>query len=48
MRGSGMNVGGIPLADHRHGFWWMVALIVGPTFAIAWLAIRRVRPRRRR
>jgi zinc transporter len=44
----GMNVGGIPLADHHNGFWWMVALIVSLTVVIAWLAIRRVRPRRGR
>jgi zinc transporter len=43
----GMNVGGIPLNEHRHGFWWMVSVIVTLTVLIAWVAMRRVRPHRR-
>ena len=41
----GMNVGGIPLAEHRSGFWIMVALIASLTGAIALLALRRLRPK---
>jgi zinc transporter len=37
----GMNVGGIPLAEHEGGFWWIVALLVSFTAAAAWLALRR-------
>jgi zinc transporter len=44
----GMNVGGVPLAEHPHGFWWMVLPIVSLTVALAWFAIRRVRPGNRR
>ncbi|MFC7418570.1 transporter [Iodobacter arcticus] len=33
----GMNVGGIPLAEHPHGFWMIVALIfIFLIFAAAW------------
>jgi zinc transporter len=39
----GMNVGGIPLAEHGRGFWIMLALIAGLTGAIAFLALRRMR-----
>lgn len=39
----GMNVGGIPLADHPHGFWWIVALIVSFTAVAAYLALRKQR-----
>ncbi|QPF76131.1 transporter [Roseateles sp. DAIF2] len=39
----GMNVGGIPLAEHGHGFWIMVSLIAGLTGLIAFLALRRMR-----
>jgi len=38
----GMNVGGIPLAEHHMGFWLMVALIAALTGAIAWIALRRI------
>ncbi|OYQ42964.1 magnesium transporter CorA [Rhodoferax sp. TH121] len=39
----GMNVGGIPLADHPHGFWVVVALIVSITAIAGWIALRRPR-----
>lgn len=39
----GMNVGGIPLADHPHGFWWIVALIVTFTVVAGYIAMRRHR-----
>lgn len=42
----GMNVGGIPLAGQSHGFWIMVGLIAGLTGLLAWLVIRRLRPRK--
>ena len=37
----GMNVGGIPLAEDRHGFWIVVAIIGGFTAIAAWVARRR-------
>lgn len=38
----GMNVGGIPLADHHHGFWVVVAIIVTFTaIAAAWAFRKR-------
>lgn len=43
----GMNVGGIPLSQHLHGFWIMVAIIATLTAVIAWLALGRIRQRRR-
>jgi len=39
----GMNVGGIPLADHPHGFWWIVALIVSFTGVAGYFALRNPR-----
>lgn len=39
----GMNVGGIPLADHGHGFWIMLALITVLTVLAAVLVLRQVR-----
>ena len=42
----GMNVGGIPLAANGQGFWIMLALIAGLTALIAFVALRRIRPRR--
>jgi zinc transporter len=36
----GMNVGGIPLAQHAHGFWIVVAIIVTFTLLAAWTAFR--------
>lgn len=43
----GMNVGGIPLAEHAHGFWLVVMAIAVFTVAIAWFAWRRLGSRRR-
>lgn len=43
----GMNVGGVPFGDHRHGFWLMLALIACATGLIAWLALRGRGGRRR-
>ena len=39
----GMNVGGIPLAEHKHGFWIVVAIVVSFTAGAAWLAFRKKR-----
>jgi zinc transporter len=39
----GMNVGGIPLAEHKHGFWILVGLVVTFTAVAAWLAFRKKR-----
>ncbi|WP_293661222.1 transporter [Rhodoferax sp. OV413] len=36
----GMNVGGIPLAEDAHGFWWIVALIISFTAVAAYFAFR--------
>jgi len=36
----GMNVGGIPLADHPAGFWIVVAVIVSFTAIAAWIVFR--------
>jgi zinc transporter len=43
----GMNVGGIPLSESGHGFWIMVAIIATLTAVISWLALGRIRQRRR-
>ena len=37
----GMNVGGIPLAEDKHGFWIVVTIIGGFTAIAAWVARRR-------
>jgi zinc transporter len=37
----GMNVGGIPLSQHPHGFWWVVAIVATFTVLAGWLAFRR-------
>ncbi|HSD38095.1 MAG TPA: transporter [Rhodocyclaceae bacterium] len=37
----GMNVGGVPLSQHAHGFWIIVALIASFTGLAAWWAFRR-------
>ncbi len=37
----GMNVGGIPLAEHRHGFVLVVLMVVVFTGLAGWLAFRR-------
>ena len=39
----GMNVGGIPLAEHKHGFWIVVAIVVSFTAIAAWVAFRNKR-----
>jgi zinc transporter len=36
----GMNVGGIPLAEDPHGFWWIVALIMSFTAVAAYFSFR--------
>ncbi|MDY7539821.1 transporter [Undibacterium sp. RTI2.1] len=36
----GMNVGGIPLAQHEHGFWIVVAIVATFTVIAGWLAFR--------
>ena len=37
----GMNVGGIPLAENRHGFWLMVVLVATFTALLGWWVFRR-------
>ena len=37
----GMNVGGIPLAQHEQGFWIVLVLIISFTGLAAWWAFRR-------
>lgn len=39
----GMNVGGIPLAEHPHGFWVVVGVITLCTVALALYATHRIR-----
>jgi zinc transporter len=39
----GMNVGGIPLADHPHGFWVIVAIIISFTLIAGGVAFRQTR-----
>jgi zinc transporter len=39
----GMNVGGVPLSDHKHGFWIVVAIIVTFTVVAGWWAFRKKR-----
>jgi zinc transporter len=41
----GMNVGGIPLAQHAHGFWIVLGFTGTFTGAAAWLLLRLQRPR---
>ncbi|MEW6560594.1 MAG: CorA family divalent cation transporter [Pseudomonadota bacterium] len=36
----GMNVGGIPFADDRAGFWTMLGLVVAASALVAWLLFR--------
>jgi len=43
----GMNVGGIPLAEHKHGFWIVVSLVAGFTAVAAWIAFRKKGAKRR-
>jgi zinc transporter len=37
----GMNIGGIPPADHVEGFWVMLLLIAALTAMIGWFALRK-------
>ena len=37
----GMNVGGVPLAQHAHGFWIVVAIIATFSAVAAWVAFRK-------
>jgi zinc transporter len=39
----GMNVGGIPLAEDAHGFWIVVAIVLGFTAVAGWVTLRRHR-----
>lgn len=39
----GMNVGGIPLAEHPHGFWIVVAIILSITAIAGYLAFKQPR-----
>ena len=39
----GMNVGGIPLAQHTHGFWIVVAVIATFSSIAGWVVFRRQR-----
>lgn len=36
----GMNVGGIPFAEHAHGFWTVVAMVLTVTVLAGWFAFR--------
>jgi len=42
----GMNVGGVPLSQHEHGFWIVVLLIAAITGIAAWVVFKRLGPRR--
>nr|WP_279343626.1 transporter [Variovorax terrae] len=37
----GMNVGGIPLAQHEHGFWIVVGIVLSFTLIAGWVAFRK-------
>ncbi|OUM02437.1 transporter [Variovorax sp. JS1663] len=39
----GMNVGGIPLAEDKHGFWVLVGIVITFTVVAAWVAFRKKR-----
>jgi len=41
----GMNVGGVPLAENKNGFWVMVLLVAGFTGLAGWWVFRRRRER---
>lgn len=41
----GMNVGGVPLAQHPHGFWVVLGFTTLVTGGLAWLLLRLQRPR---
>jgi zinc transporter len=36
----GMNVGGVPLAQHPHGFWIIAAIVVVFTVVAGWIALK--------
>ncbi|WP_323123706.1 transporter [Burkholderia alba] len=42
----GMNVGGVPFSENKHGFWMMVLLVAGFTALASWWAFRRHRGER--
>jgi zinc transporter len=39
----GMNVGGVPLAQHAHGFWIVVMIVLSFTAIAGWIAFRKQR-----
>jgi zinc transporter len=39
----GMNVGGVPLAQHAHGFWIVVLIVLSFTVIAGWIVFRRQR-----
>ena len=39
----GMNVGGIPLADHPYGFWIVVSIVITFTIVAGWVATKKQR-----
>jgi zinc transporter len=41
----GMNVGGVPLAQHPNGFWIVLGVTGVVTAALGWLLLRLQRPR---
>ena len=41
----GMNVGGLPLAQHPQGFWWVVSIIAFLTLALGAYVVQRLAPR---
>ena len=41
----GMNVGGVPLAQHSHGFWIVVAIVIAFTAVAGAIVVRRERRR---
>lgn len=43
----GMNVGGLPLAQHPHGFWIILGVVVAITVVAAWIIVARIRRRMR-
>jgi zinc transporter len=42
----GMNVGGVPLNEHPHGFWWVLATVAIFTWALGFYAVRKLGLRR--
>lgn len=42
----GMNVGGIPLADHNYGFWVIAGIVLSFTSVVGWYAFSRRRDTR--